>query len=108
MIRRQVLIDMYKYIGPEYFNSFVITSDDIVMNIISYHFAQNYTNIDLIGYMYNIRPVSMSRGDGGVELKKIRTINYLLYFKILYKFIKQFKKSRKILYNELKNLKRFI
>ena len=108
MIRRQVLIDMYKYIGPEYFNSFVITSDDIVMNIISYHFAQNYTNIDLIGYMYNIRPVSMSRGDGGVELKKIRTINYLLYFKILYKYIKQFKKSRKILYYEMKNLKRFL
>lgn len=108
MIRRKVLIDMHEYIGPEYFNSFVITSDDIVMNVISYNFAQNYTNIDIFGYMYNIRPVSMSRGDGGVELKKIRTINYLLYFKILYKFIKQFKKSRKILYNELKNLKRFI
>ena len=108
MIRRKVLIDMHEYIGPEYFNSFVITSDDIVMNIISYHFAQNYTNIDLLGYMYNIRPISMSRGNGGVELKKIRAINYLLYFKILYKYIKQFKKSRKILYNELKNLKRFI
>ena len=108
MIRRQVLIDMYEYIGTEYFNSFVITSDDITMNVISYNFAKNYSNIDLLGYMYNIRPVSMSRGDGGVELQKIRSINYLLYFKILYKYIKQFNKSRKILYNEMKNLKRFI
>jgi hypothetical protein len=50
----------------------------------------------------------MSHGDGGIELKKIRAMNYLLYFKILYRYIKQFKINRKILLNELKSLKRFI
>ena len=58
--------------------------------------------------MYNIRPVSMSHGEGGVQLKQVRAINYLLYFKILYRYIKLFEINRRILFNELRNLKRFI
>ena len=58
--------------------------------------------------MYNLRTVSMSHGDGGIELKKIRAINYLLYFKIIFRYIKQFDINRKSLLNELRNLKRFI
>ena len=108
MVRRKIFLDMHKYIGLDYFNDFVITSDDMAMNLIIYHFANNYSNIYLPGYMYNIRAVSMSHGDGGIELKKIRAKNYLLYFKILYGYIKQFKINRKILLNELKSLKRFI
>ena len=108
MIRRKIFLDMYKFIGLNYFNDFVITADDMAMNLIIYHFANNYSNIYLPGYMYNIRQVSMSRGDGGVRLNKIRAINYLLYFKIIFKFIKQFEINRKILFHELRNLKRFI
>ena len=108
MIRRAIFLDMHRFIGVYYFNQFVITADDILMNLISYHFANNYSNIDLPGYMYNLRKVSMSHGDGGNELKIIRSINYLLYFRIFYKYIKIFKKSRKGLYQEMKNLKRFI
>mgnify|MGYP002625702252 CR=1 FL=1 len=108
MIRRKIFLDMHKYIGLDYFNDFVITADDMAMNLISYHFANNYSNIFLPGYMYNIRSLSMSRGDGGVLLKQIRAINYLLYFKILFKYIKQFGINRKILFNELRNLKRYI
>jgi glycosyltransferase involved in cell wall biosynthesis len=108
MVRRKIFLDMHKYIGLDYFNDFVITSDDMAMNLIIYHFANNYSNIYLPGYMYNIRSVSMSHGDGGIELKKIRAMNYLLYFKILYRYIKEFKINRKILLNELKSLKRFI
>lgn len=108
MIRKKVFLDMHAFIGFEYFNKFVITADDMAMNLITYHFAHNYTNIDLPGYMYNLRRVSMSRGDGGIELKIIRSINHLLYFKIFYKYIKKFKMSRKSLYYEIKNLKRFI
>jgi hypothetical protein len=50
----------------------------------------------------------MSHGEGGALLKQIRTINYLLYFQILFKYIKQFKIDRRILFNELKNLRRYI
>jgi len=108
MIRRKIFLDMHKFIGPDYFNDFVITADDMAMNVISYHFANNYSNIYLPGYLYNIRALSMSHGDGGVKLNQIRAINYFLYFKILYKFIKQFGINRRILFNELKNLKRYI
>ena len=52
-----------------------ITSDDIFMNIVSYNFANNYSNIELPGYMYNIRKISMSNGDGGIQQKIIRSIN---------------------------------
>ena len=108
MIRRTIFLEVHNYIGLDYFNDFVITADDMSINVISYHFANNYSNIYLPGYMYNIRQVSMSRGDGGTQLKRIRAINYLLYFKIIYRYIKQFNINRKILFNELRNLKRFI
>ena len=108
MIRKKIFLDMHIFIGLDYFNDFVITADDMAMNIISYHFANNYSNIYLPGYMYNIRSVSMSRGNGGTLLSQVRAINYLLYFKVLYKFVKQLEINRSILYYELKNLKRYI
>jgi len=107
MIRRNIFLSLHEFIGLDYFNQFVITADDMLMNLIIYHFAQNYSNIDLPGYMYNLRSISMSRGDGGIELKTIRSINHLFYFQIFYKYIQEFKKSRKSLYYEIKNLKRF-
>ena len=76
MIRKKVFLDMHEFIGLDYLNKFVITADDMLMNLISYHFAHNYSNIDLPGYMYNLRRASMSRGNGGIELKTIRSINH--------------------------------
>ncbi len=108
MIRRAIFLDMHKYIGLSYFNDFVITADDMAMNVISYHFANNYSNINLPGYMYNLRQLSMSHGEGGALLKQVRANNYLLYFQIILKYIKQFKFNRRILFNELKNLRRYI
>ena len=108
MIRRKILLDMHKFIGLDYFNDFVITADDMAMNVISYHFANNYSNIYLPGYMYNIRSLSMSHGNGGILLNQVRAINYLLYFKVLYKYVRQFEINRRVLFNELKNLKRYI
>ena len=108
MIRRKILLDMHKFIGLDYFKDFVITADDMAMNVISYHFSNNYSNIYLPGYMYNIRSVSMSHGNGGNKLKQIRAINYLLYFKILYRYVKQFEINRRIVLIELRNLKRYI
>ena len=108
MIKRNLFLDMHKYIGFEYFNEFIITSDDMLMNIIIYQFAKNYTNIKLPGYLYNIRKVSMSRGEGGIKLKRIRTINHFYYFKIFYKYLKEYKKDRNYLFYEMKNLKHYI
>ena len=104
IIRVKILLDVHHYIGNDYYNEFVITADDMAMNIILYNFANNYSNIDLPGYLYNIRKISMSNGEGGIHLRMIRSINYLLYFEIFYKYIKDFKKERNFLFNEMKNL----
>ena len=108
MIKKNLFLNMHKYIGIDYFNEFIITSDDMLMNIIIYQFANNYTNINLPGYLYNIRKVSMSRGEGGIKLKQIRTINHFFYFKIFYKYLKEYNKDRNYLFYEMKNLKHYI
>ena len=108
MIKRNLFVDMHKYIGIDYFNEFIITSDDMFMNIIIYQFAKNYTNMKLPGYLYNIRKVSMSRGEGGIDLKRVGTINHFFYFKIFYKYLKDYKKDRNYLFYEMKNLKYYI
>ena len=108
MIRLEVFLKMHNYIGNGYFNKFIITSDDIFMNIINYNFANNYSNIKIPGYLYNIRKISMSNGDGGIQLKIIRSINYFLYFQLLYRYIKDFHKDRNFLFFEMKNLNNFL
>ena len=97
-----------EYIGKEYYDAFVITADDMLMNVIAYQYAQNYSNIILPGYLYNIRNVSMSRGEGGIELKKIRTINHYQYFSLLYKYLKDFNKDRNFLMYEMKDLNHYV
>ena len=88
MIKKKLFLYMNKIIGKEYLNKFIITADDMIMNIIIYQFAQNYSNIELPGYLYTIRKVSMSHGEGGIKLNIIRAINYYYYFKLFYKYIK--------------------
>ena len=103
MIRREIFIQTSDYIGKEYYNEYIITADDMLMNIVTYQFAKNFSNIDLFGYLYVRRNISMSRG-GGVELEQIRAINFLFYFNIFYKYIKDYNKDINILFYEMKNL----
>ena len=107
MIRKEIFFQLSHYIGKKYYKKNIITADDMIMNIISYQFANNYSNINLPGYLYNKRKKSMSRG-GGRKLKNIRAKNYIFYFKIFYKYIKDFGKDRNILYYEMKDLEQFI
>lgn len=94
---------MHELIEIQNWNQFDITADDMLMNVISYRFSKDYSNIDFPGYKYNLRDISISRGDGGIKLKTIRSINHYLSFKIFYKFIKLFQINRKSLYYEMKN-----
>ena len=108
IINRQSFLKMYDWIGIGYYNRFIITADDMFMNNVVYQFAQSYSNIILPGYLYNIRKVSMSRGEGGIELKKVRTINHYLYFKLFYRLIKEFNKNRDYLFYEMKDLNHYV
>ena len=80
----------------------------MIMNIILYQYAQSYSNINLSGYLYNIRKLSVSRGDGGIELKRIRTISHYKYFKLFYRFVKEFNKDRNYLFFEMKDLNHYV
>ena len=97
MIRREIFIQTSNYIGKEYYNEYIITADDMLMNIVAYQFAKNFSNIDVWGYLYVRRNISMSRG-GGEELEKIRAINFLFYFNLFYKYLKDYKKDINNLY----------
>jgi glycosyltransferase involved in cell wall biosynthesis len=55
LIRRNLLVQTYKFIGKEYYHKFIITADDMIMNIVSYQFAKNYSNINLPGYLNVIK-----------------------------------------------------
>lgn len=107
IIRKDVFIQASHYLGKKYYRKYIITADDMILNIISYQFANNYSNINLPGYLYIKRKDSMSRG-GGKRLKKLRAKNYFHYFNLFYKYIKDYNKDINILFYEMKNLERFI
>ena len=107
MIRTEIFIQVNDYLGTKYYQKNIITSDDMIMNVVSYQFANNYSNINLPGYLYIKRKKSMSRG-GGRKLKELRSKNYYFYFQLFYKYIKDFNKDINILFFEMQNLERFI
>ena len=107
MIRTEIFNQVNYYLGIKYYQKKIITSDDMIMNVVSYQFANNYSNINLPGYLYIKRKKSMSRG-GGRKLKELRSKNYYFYFQLFYKYIKDFNKDINILFFEMQNLERFI
>ena len=104
IIRRRTLMKSIEYIGKEYYKKFFITAEDTIINLISFHFAQNYSNINFPGYMYNIREKSMTHGQRTLNNEILFCYNHLLYFRIFYSFTKNFNKNRNILFNELLDL----
>ena len=103
IIRRKIFGPVNDYIGEDYYNDYIITTDDMLLNIITYQFATNYSNINLPGYLYIRRNNSMSRG-GKDELKKIRVINYYTYFKMFYKYLRDYNKDINFMFYEMKSL----
>ena len=101
IIKRKVLLNSILYIGENYYKEYFITAEDTMINLICLHFSINYSNIELPGYMYNIRQNSMTHGKANNKKIEIFCYNHLLYLKKLYTYIKNLNKSRSILYYEL-------
>ena len=104
IFRRKTIMKSIEYIGKKYYKKYFITAEDTILNLISFHFAKNYSNINLPGYMYNIREKSMTHGKRRKRHIILFCYNHLLYLKKLYTFIKNFNKNRKIIHNELLDL----
>jgi len=104
LIRRNLLVQTYKFIGKEYYHKYIITADDMIMNIVSYQFAKNYSNINLPGYLKVIKRNSRKCEKEYNKQKHIKIMNYLLFLKFFYKYIKDYNKDRNFLFYEMRNL----
>ena len=88
IIRKDVMLKSLNYVEQFFKSGFLITADDTPMNIMAFHFAQNYSNINIPGYLYTKRIISMSRGQNK-ELDQIRGYNFLLYYEFLFSYVKE-------------------
>ena len=100
-IRKSIILNTILYIGKDYYKKFFITAEDTMINLILFHFANNYSNINIPGYMYNIRKVSMTHGRKDGKKKYYFYYNHLLYVEKLHSYLKDFNKDRNFLYYEL-------
>jgi len=93
IIRKDIMSKTIEYTELDFHNQYLITADDTPLNIINFFFAKNYSNINVPGYLYNIRKNSMSKESNDDKHNKIISYNYLLYYKLLYRYIKENKKN---------------
>ena len=114
LYKKEVILKTINYIGNDYFqNKYIIVVEDTLLNIIIFNFAKNYTNINIDGYLYNIRESSISRLESKELLIKT-SISFFLYYQLFYRLIKEYDKDRNFLFydfniygNNLLNLKKY-
>ena len=78
--RREVLLKSINYIGNNYYNNYyIIVVEDTLLNLMNFHFSNNYTNINLPGYLYNIKKNSISHIEGNVNHLIVESTSFYLY-----------------------------
>ena len=103
IIKKEIFLKTIKYTEKEFHNKYLIAADDTPLNILNFQYASNYSNINLPGYLYNIRTNSISRKENNeTNYKLIISYNYLLYFKLFYKYIKDYNKDINYLLYDLR------
>ena len=108
LIRRTILLESIDYINKDFYNKYLITADDTPINIMIFQNANNYSNIYLPGYLYNLRENSMSRGNNGHKHEIIVSINYLLFYKFFYRYIIDYKKDFNYLFYDMESSDSFL
>ena len=104
MIRREILFKTINFLGDlTYEKEHFDFAEDTILNILNFEFAYNYSNINLIGYMYNIRKESMSHSDQDQNIRSKMGNNIFFFYKLFYKYIKTFNKDLNYLYFDLKS-----
>ena len=101
MYKKEIFLNSIKYIGKKFYtNSYLNYGEDTIMNILNFHFAKNYTNINIYGYMYNVRNNSISRFTKNIKKRYVLNLGIYYYLKLFYKYIKEFNINRQVLYLE--------
>ena len=80
----------------------LIIASDTMLNLICFQFANNYSNINIPGYLYYKKKKSMSNGYIDKKHRIKQDISFFYFFQLLYRNIKDFKRDRNFLYYELK------
>ena len=95
LIRKEIMDHTINYINKGCFkNQFLIAADDTPLNILTFQFSNNYSNINIPGYLYNLRADGMSYDTKrNIEHDVILSHNYLLYLKLLYQYVIDFNKD---------------
>ena len=104
MVRKDVLYKTINFLGKRVYNKDHFDfAEDTIINTINFQFALNYSNLNLYGYMYNVRSDSMSHSDKSEIESQLKQANNIVYFyELFYKYIKYFHKDINYLYNDLK------
>ena len=102
LIRKNIILKSINYLDKDFKNEFLIAADDTPINILNFQNSNNYSNIKVPGYLYNLRTNSISRGKNGQKHDSIVSINYLLYTKFFYRYINDFKKDLNYLFYDMK------
>ena len=101
LYKREVMLKTINYIGNDYYkNKYIIVVEDTLLNVINFHFAENYTNINIPGYLYNIRQFSITRLKTTKEYFIKKSISFFLYYQLLFRYIKEFNKDRNFFFYE--------
>ena len=100
--KKDIVLKSINYIGKSYFQKYyLIIAEDTLLNLIIFNFAQNYTNLKIPGYLYNIRKSSITRLKENGEYLIKKSISYFLFYHLFYRYIKEFDKDRNYLYYDL-------
>ena len=106
IFKRFLLLKSIKYIGKHYYNLFLIYAEDTLFNIISFFFANNYTYINIPGYLYYQRYKNRSFGYHRKKYRIANDISYFFFVKFMYKLIKEFDRNRNFLFHEMEKFRK--
>ena len=109
LYNKNIVLKAINYIGMDYYQKYyIIVVEDTLLNIIFFHYARNYTNAKIPGYLYNIRKSSITRLKKYKNYMIKKSISFFLYYKLFYKYIKEFGKDRNYLFYDLKKYGKII
>ena len=103
MVRKEVFNKTINFLGNRaYEKDHFDFGEDTIINILNFEFASNYSNLNLVGYLYNFRDNSISHAKEGKEIQLKLGLSAFFFYKLFYKYVKYFNKDLNYLYFDIK------
>lgn len=109
VVKRNIVLKSINFIGEKIYKNFYFNfAEDTILNLLNFQFAENYSNINIEGYMYLVREKSASHGEMGLESEMIRSKSLLIYLQLFVQYLIYFNKDRNFFYFELNQFKNYL